>query len=245
MVYLFSDFAENDLYVGQVKAAIAKIRPTTLVVDLLHNAPQFNPVAAAVLLRALCQYIPKNSIILAVVDPGVGTTQRLPVIVQTKNHVYVGPDNGLFDFILSTEEFVEIYQITWLPESLSSSFHARDLFAPVVAFLDRGDSPQSLGKRLTVTGRRKNIPPSQKIIYIDHFGNCLTGVFANTVTKKQRIICGNSMVKYAEVFGQVKAGELFWYKNSIGLVEIAANQASAQQILKLNIDDVIEFKSLS
>ena len=240
MIFLFTDFGENDLYVGQLKATIAKVDQNILVTDLFHNAPQFKPFSSAILLSSLLKYIPSNSTVLAVVDPGVGSAQRKPVVVKTKNYVLVGPDNGLFDGI--DFEGAEIFEITWRPKTLSQSFHGRDLFAPVAALIEKGEDLQNLCKPTNLNTLEKAKCSANSIIYIDSFGNCFSGITASSLHKDKLLISGDTRIKHANVFSDVKHGELFWYENSIGLAEIAANQESASEALNLKVGDRIAIK---
>ncbi len=242
MIFLFTDFGTNDLYAGQLNAAIAKIEPSIIIIDLFHNAPQFDVFSSSILLKSLLNGIPENSIILGVVDPGVGSEQRKPIVLKTRSHIFVGPDNGLFDFVCSTDETSEVYEITWRPESLSNSFHARDLFAPIAGLIHEGESLGKLGKPFIKKPIETEEQSLNRIIYIDSFGNCFTGLNLSLLSIGQSILCENQLIAYASVFSEVAVGELFWYENSIGLIEIAANQASAQKILDLKVGNVFTIK---
>src|SRR5688572_20369536 len=137
MIFLFTDFGAADLYVGQVKAVLAAQAPRVPVIDLLHDAPAFNIKAGAHLLAALAGRIPRGSVTLAVVDPGVGGP-RGAVAVLADGRWLVGPDNGLISVTAARAARAEIFEIGWKPRTLSASFHGRDLFAPVVAMLAGG-----------------------------------------------------------------------------------------------------------
>jgi S-adenosylmethionine hydrolase len=130
VIVLFTDFGVRDPYVGQMKARLAEHAPTQLVVDLLHEVPDFNPHAGAHLLAALAFGFPSGSVFLAVVDPGVGTP-RDAVVVMTGGRWFVGPDNGLLSVAAARHADTRMWRIVWQPEGLSSTFHGRDLFAPI------------------------------------------------------------------------------------------------------------------
>jgi S-adenosylmethionine hydrolase len=233
MIFLFTDFGAAGLYVGQVKAVLQSGAPREAVIDLLHEAPAFNVKASAHLLAALAARLPAGSVTLAVVDPGVGGP-RQPVAVAADGRWFVGPDNGLISVAAARATRREVYSIGWRLRALSASFHGRDLFAPVAAMLARGGRRQAkLGKaRLSV-----NLGPGDlaEIIYVDPFGNLVTGLRAAGVGSGRRLAVGGRTVRHARVFSEVRPGEVFWYENSIGLVEIAASSASAQQALGLRI----------
>jgi S-adenosyl-L-methionine hydrolase (adenosine-forming) len=231
MIFLFTDFGAGDIYVGQVKAVLQQHAPRETVIDLLHDVPSLDVKSGAHLLAALTARLPKDSVTLAVVDPGVGSA-RQPVAVAADGRWFVGPDNGLISVAAARAKKCEVHSIGWKPESLSASFHGRDLFAPVAAMLARGDRKTAKLKKaaLAVAFGADDLG---EVIYVDHFGNLVTGLRAGNVPRDHRLTINGRVIRYARVFSGVKAGELFWYENSLGLVEVAANSASAQQVLGL------------
>ena len=233
MIFLFTDFGAADLYVGQVKAVLQSRAPRQTVIDLLHDAPAFNVKAGAHLLAALAARLPAGSVTLAVVDPGVGGP-REQVVVSADGRWFVGPDNGLISVAAARARKCAVYSIRWRPQALSASFHGRDLFAPVAAMLARGERTKA---KLRKTELRVGFGPGDlaEIIYADHFGNLVTGLRAAKTGRDRGLAIGGRTVRYARVFAEVRPGEVFWYENSLGLVEIAANSASAQQALDLRI----------
>jgi S-adenosylmethionine hydrolase len=231
MILLFTDFGTGGHYVGQVKAVLQEHAPKAPVIDLLHDAPAFDVKAGAHLLAALAARLPRGSVTLAVVDPGVGGP-REPVAVLADGRWFVGPDNGLISVAAARAKKCEVYSIGWRPKELSASFHGRDLFAPVAAMLARGDrkTPKLKKTALTVSLGADDLG---EVIYVDHFGNLVTGLRASKVPRDRGLVINGRAIRYARVFSDVKPGEVFWYENSLGLVEIAANSASAQQVLGL------------
>ena len=231
MVFLFTDFGIGGLYVGQVKAVLEEHAPKVPVIDLLHDAPAFNVNAGAHLLAALAARLPKGSVTLAVVDPGVGGS-REPVAVRADGRWFVGPDNGLISVAAARAKKCEAFSIGWRPKALSASFHGRDLFAPVAAMLARGDRkmPKLNKATLAVSLGADDLG---EVIYVDHFGNLVTGLRAGNVPHNRDLVINGRAVRYARVFSEVGQGEVFWYENSLGLVELAVNSASAQQVLGL------------
>jgi len=231
MVFLFTDFGIGGLYVGQVKAVLEEHAPKVPVIDLLHDAPAFNVNAGAHLLAALAARLPKGSVTLAVVDPGVGG-RREPVAVLADGRWFVGPDNGLISVAAARAKKCEAFSIGWRPKALSASFHGRDLFAPVAAMLARGDRkmPKLNKATLAVSLGADDLG---EVIYVDHFGNLVTGLRAGNVPHNRDLVINGRAVRYARVFSKVGQGEVFWYENSLGLVELAVNSASAQQVLGL------------
>ena len=241
MIVLFTDFGFTGPYVGQMKSVLCRLAPATPVIDLMHDAPSFDPQAAAYLLAALVSEFPGDSIFLCVVDPGVGS-RRKPVVARIHDHWFVGPDNGLFDIVARhAPDHAELkwWEITWRPERLSASFHGRDLFAPVAAMLANGEAPP--GQHLSIAGDRLCRWPSdlEKIIYIDHFGNAMTGMRAAILGIDQVVVAGDRRLRRAGTFADVPAGQAFWYENSNGLVELAVNRGRADQTLGLKIGDAV------
>ena len=236
MVFLFTDFGIADIYVGQVKAVLQEHAPKESVVDLLHEAPAFNIRASAHLLAALAQRIPAGSVTLAVVEPGVGGP-RDAVAVVADGRWYVGPDNGLISVAAARAEKVEYFSIGWRPDDLSASFHGRDVFAPVAGMIASGGRKAAKLKKKAQLAVNFGAEDLAEVIYVDHFGNLVTGLRAGAAARERALVVNGRQIPYSGVFTQVAAGEVFWYGNSLGLVEIAANSASAQQKLGSALGD--------
>jgi len=176
--------------------------------------------------------------VLAVVDPGVGGG-RDAVTVRADGRYFVGPDNGLLSVLAARAEKRTVWTIAWRPRKLARSFHGRDLFAPIVAAIARDAFP---GGRLERKPRLKvNFGPEDlaEVIYVDHFGNACTGIRADSVSRRSRLVAGGHWIEYARVFSDAEPGAVFWYENSLGLVEIAANSASAAEKLGLRVGDSV------
>ncbi|MBI4190017.1 MAG: SAM-dependent chlorinase/fluorinase [Betaproteobacteria bacterium] len=234
MIFLFTDFGAADLYVGQVKAVLHQQARDVPVIDLLHAAPAFNVRATAHLLAALAQQIPPGSVMLVVVDPGVGGA-RDAVALNADGNWFVGPDNGLLSVLANRARTRSYWRITWRPEQLSASFHGRDLFAPIVAAIARGEYPDGKAEAIAGLGVDLGATDLDEIIYIDHYGNAFTGLRAQVVPRDARIIARGERLKHARVYSDVPTGEVFWYENSLGLVELAGNACSAAMKLGLQI----------
>ena len=233
-IYLFTDFGSADLYVGQVKAVLHQYAPRAQIVDLLHEAPAFDVKASAHLLAALAGRIPVPSVTLAVVDPGVGSA-REPVIVLADGKWLVGPDNGLLSVVLARAQAAQVFPITWRPETASASFDGRDVFAPFAGMLANGDLDTAQLEQKPALDVSLAGDDLAEVIYIDHYGNAFTGLRAGIVARDARVSAGGHSISYARVFSEAAEGELFWYENSLGLVEIAANSANAAAKLGLRI----------
>jgi S-adenosylmethionine hydrolase len=234
MIVLFTDFGLEGPYTGQVKAVLHRSAPGIPVIDLFADAPAANPRAAAYLLAAYAVWFPTETVLLSVVDPGVGGA-RAPVVVESDGRWYVGPENGLFELVRRRGRAVRSWEIDWRPEALSASFHGRDLFAPVAAELARGQRPAGASRPDDV-GRIPDWPDDlAEIVYLDHYGNALTGLRASALPTSARLAVANRMLSRARTFSDVPPGEAFWYENSNGLAEIAVNGGRADTVLGLGI----------
>lgn len=239
MIALFTDFGAAGPYTGQMKAVIHRECPGAAIVDLLADAPTHDPRAAAYLLAALVPEFPEGTVFLCVVDPGVGDPARRPAAVSIDGQWFVGPDNGLFNVVAERGRAVEWWDIDWRPARLSASFHGRDLFAPLAARLARGDAVPG-----TVCPLQDRILPGwpqdlAEIVYIDHFGNAMTGLRAAKLDAMRCLELNGTAIAHARTFSAVPVGRAFWYENANGLAEIAVNQGRAQQALAVAVGDKV------
>ena len=241
LIFLFTDFGIGGPYSGQMKAVLSARAPGVPAIDLMHDAPAHNPRAAAYLLAALAPESPPDSVFLGVVDPGVGTKARRPMAVQADGRWFVGPGNGLFNVVAARAGGGSWWEITWTPErEPSASFHGRDLFAPVAAMLARGEVPP--GDPVAPPVPSDAWPDDlHEVIYIDRFGNAMTGVRASSAIKFEKLSVNRHALRRARTFGDVPEGKGFWYANSSGLVEIAVNRGRARDALGLEIGTAVTF----
>ena len=240
MIVLFTDFGAGGPYTGQMTSVLLRhLPPERAVLNLLADAPSCNPKAAAYLLASCVGTFPPGTVFLCVVDPGVGGPRRA-CIVQADEHWFVGPDNGLFEFVIRRAvASPRCWNITWKPERMSSSFHGRDLFAPVAASLACGKMPQSQEfhfKDRCAAGWPEDLA---EVIYIDGFGNAVTGLRASAVAPQSTLNLGGYTLAGATTFVDVPPGRAFWYENSSGLIEIAVNRGRAADHFFLNIGSPI------
>ncbi|MBK8175170.1 MAG: SAM-dependent chlorinase/fluorinase [Rhodospirillales bacterium] len=233
MIVLVTDFGLDGPYTGQVRAVLADKAPGIGVIDLFADAPPFDPQAAAYLIAAYADGFPSGSVFLCVIDPGVGSERR-PCCVLAGHRWFIGPDNGLFDVVVRrAHPHVAAWRIDGRSERASATFHGRDVFAPVAASLARGGplpgppiSPQSL--------RRFDWPDDlARIVYVDGYGNAISGMRASMVDGDARITVGGLRLGRARCFADVSPGEAFWYENANGLLEIAVNCGRAADDLGL------------
>jgi S-adenosylmethionine hydrolase len=231
MIHIFTDYGLEGPYAGQMRAVLARAAPGVPVVDLMHDAPARDPRRAAYLLAALATGLGEGCVCLAVVDPGVGG-ERPPVIVSAGGRRFVGPGNGLFEIVQRRAARAKSWIIDWRPEALSASFHGRDLFAPVAAMLARDEWPacSPLAEDWRDDPRRPGArwpDDLAEAIYIDGFGNVMTGLRAAGLGERATVEVGGKLFSRAWTFGDVAESQGFWYENSLGLVEIAVNGGNA------------------
>jgi S-adenosylmethionine hydrolase len=239
MIVLFTDFGLHGPYTGQMKAVLNQTAPGVPVIDLFADAPVGNPKASAYLLAVYATWFPPGTVFLCVVDPGVGGA-RPAIILEADDRWYVGPGNGLFQLVQRRAAKARSWDIEWKPERLSASFHGRDLFAPVAAMLARGAPPPGLlGKE--VAGHRTEWPDDLcEIVYVDYFGNAMTGLRAAILPRNARLATVGRVLERAVTFSDRPPGTAFWYENSNGLAEIAVNQGRADRDLGLAIGTPVE-----
>jgi S-adenosyl-L-methionine hydrolase (adenosine-forming) len=239
MIALFTDFGLHGPYTGQMKAVLHQMASGIPVIDLFADAPVGNPKASAYLLAAYSPWFPVKTVFLCVVDPGVGGT-RPSAVLQADDRWYVGPDNGLFELIQRRAEVSRSWDIDWKPERLSASFHGRDLFAPVASMLARGEPPPGRPREYGAD-RRPDWPDDLcEVVYVDHFGNAMTGVRAATLAPNAMLAAAGRTLSRARTFSDLPPGAAFWYENSNGLAEIAVNQGRADRELGLSIGTKVE-----
>ena len=241
MLALFTDFGLQGPYVGLLKLALANYAPQQPVIDLFHDVPPYDAQGAAYLLAAYVGEFSEKTVFLGVVDPGVGG-KRAPLMLQADKRWFLGPDNGLLNQVATRAQQVQAWHITWQPKRLSASFHGRDLFAPVAAILaTKTASPDTLGIRMPFPFQ--SWPDDlARIVYIDRYGNAMTGIRASSVGINAVIHIAGQRLMRARTFAEVAPGQSFWYENSSGLVELAVNQGSAAAQLGLKPGDCLQIE---
>ena len=238
MIVLFTDFGLAGPYTGQVAAVLLREAPGVPIVQLFADAPAGQPKPAAYLLAAYAVWFPAGTVLLCIVDPGVGSDRR-PLVVEADGRLYVGPDNGLFELALRRAASPRSWEITWRPPVLSASFHGRDLFAPAAARLARGEAPGSIARE-AAPARFSDWPDDlAEIVYIDHYGNAMTGIRGEFLPTSARLAWAGRGIAHAETFSGALPGEAFWYVNSNGLIEIAVNRGRADRALGLSVGSAV------
>ena len=232
-----TDFGLSDNYVGIVKGIITGLNNRAKLIDNTHDVPSFNIKSGCYSLETSYRYYPRGTIHLAVIDPGVGTKRRA-ILIETKDYYFIGPDNGLFSFLQKKDikKIISLKNRKYFLKEVSTSFHARDIFAPVAGFLSLGISPDEFGSKITEIERLKlnRIRRTKRgltgdIIHIDSFGNIGTSFRLNNLPDNPFVVYlgENKVGRLRKTFGSVKIGTPVAYINSFGYLEIAVNSGSA------------------
>jgi hypothetical protein len=248
-VFLLTDFGLEDTYVGQMKAVLVARAPGCLPLDLTHGIPAHDVAAGRRALADALPHIPGGAVILAVVDPGVGTTRR-PLVVRVGEIVAIGPDNGLLSPLLSREgavvRAIDPDQVG--AGSLSSTFHGRDLFAPAAAMVAAGAPVEALGPPLAdpLVTAPDPLPDRTgdgwcgQVLSVDHFGNLITNLAPHHVGGARRVeIRGGRTIGIVETYGDVASGDLAALIGSNGKLELARHGGSAAQLTGMAVGDPI------
>lgn len=261
---LLTDFGLHDSYVGVMKGVIAQIDPSLTVIDLTHQIPPQNIALASFSLMVAFPYFPEGTVHVAVVDPGVGSTRRAIAVAVGENSqqpagILVGPDNGLFSGVLSQNSVIMVVELSnsqyWRTSELSSTFHGRDLFAPVGAHLARGVSLNELGKEISPESLVKlRLPPVSTerssdytvkfkgiIQAVDHFGNLITNISGDLAFGREwNVLVNHQMIPGGNTYSDRPSGEPLALVGSHGWVEIAVSHGNAQSLLQLDWGDEVE-----
>jgi S-adenosylmethionine hydrolase len=254
IITLLTDFGTQDYFVAAMKGVILSLNPAVQIVDITHEVPPQDIEAAAFNLLACYRDFPSGTIHVAVVDPGVGSSRRA-IVIECANQLFVGPDNGLFSWICEREGKHKARHVTneaFLREHVSTTFHGRDVFAPIAAHLSHGTAPDELGALVLNMVSLDGLDPKVtndgvegRIIHIDRFGNCITNLTADhfggrlgagaSLNVNQQRVTG-----FREFFSQTKPRsdeKIFMILGSAGFIEIAAQNASAASLLNVRRGD--------
>ena len=232
-VALLTDFGVGSPYAGQMQIALREqyLNRFTPIIELISDLPQFRPDLAAYLIPALvCNYA-SSWVFLCVVDPGVGSDRRV-LVLKADNQWFIGPDNGLLSIRAKRAKTTQWWSVS-VPDECSASFHGRDIFVPVAAQIIAEEQPaaEQISDQAIIGLDWSD--DSSKIIYCDNYGNLMTGLRAERLSPGHEFTLGQHCLKQARTFSDRPPGALFWYQNSLGLVEFSANSARADRLLEL------------
>lgn len=257
LIALLTDFGASDGYPGVMKGVILGIAPATPLVDLTHEIAPQDIRAGAWVLQTAWRYFPEGSVFLCVVDPGVGSARR-PIALMAGERVFVGPDNGLFSYILAEDanaRAVTIANPRHFAARPSDTFHGRDIFAPAAAWLAAGIAFEELGPALAAESLvRLDLPQPTWLgdtliahcTHIDHFGNILSNIgdaLAQAILNNPEVrvtIAGHSITAHARTFAEGPEADVFLYLDSSGYLALARRNGSAQVALALPTASIYE-----
>lgn len=249
IITLTTDFGLNDHFVGTIKGVILAISPEIEIVDISHSVQAFDVLDGALTIAQSYSYFPSGTVHLVVVDPGVGTARR-PILVSSDRHHFVAPDNGVLSMVYAREERLHIRHVTaehYSLQPISNTFHARDIFAPVAAWLAKGVDSEKFGEEITDFVRFN--PPKPKsvngntlrgvILKVDRFGNLVTNItpqdapmlFGSDPAPFKMVVGQQEITEILPNYSEGAPGAVFGILGSMGYLEIAANRGSAAKIV--------------
>lgn len=248
MITLTTDFGLTEHYVGAMKGVIYSIHPSVQLVDITNAVQSFDVLDGALAIAQAYSYFPKDTVHVVVVDPGVGGARR-PIIATVGQYFFVAPDNGVLSLVYEREERVMVRHITsdhYFHQPVSNTFHGRDIFAPVAAYLSKGVDTSKFGDEITDYVRF--LAPKPKavsantwkgiVLKTDKFGNLITNIMPKDIpqvfdgsSSAFKITVGKAEVtKLLSNYAQGAQGELFAILGSTGFLEISANKAAASRL---------------
>ncbi len=249
IITLTTDFGLNDHFVGTIKGAILSIAPEAEIVDICHSVQAFDILDGALTLAQAYPYFPARTVHLVVVDPGVGSARRA-ILASSERQNFVAPDNGVLSLMYAREERLSVRHITadhYFLQPISNTFHGRDIFAPVAAYLAKGVDHEKFGEEITDfvrfnAPRPKVIDPKTirgVVLKVDRFGNLVTNITPQDLSllfqpdpPAFKIVVGKSEVKSMKMnYAEGTPGEVFGILGSMGYLEIAANRGAAAQLV--------------
>ena len=247
IITLTTDYGTSDHLVGVMKGVMLSINPEVNIIDITHNVISHDILDGALTIGQAYKYFPPKTIHVVVVDPGVGT-QRRPVLVASDQHYFIAPDNGVLSSVYDQTEALYVWNIIsehYFRQPVSKTFHGRDIFAPVAAWLSKSWQTSAFGEQITDFARFAIPKPKAAgnsikgiVLRVDQFGNLITNFTAQDVPAlsspngKLTIRAGNAVVtKIVPTFAQGTAGEAVGIIGSSGYLEISVNKASAAKAL--------------
>jgi S-adenosylmethionine hydrolase len=265
IITITTDYGLRDPYVGILKGVIHSIAPSAYIIDLVHNIDPFDIAGGAYIIASSYKEFPEGTVHMVVVDPGVGSSRR-PIAIVTKRYYFVGPDNGVLTPAAESdgvEAAINLDRPEYYRKPVSHTFHGRDIFAPIAAYLAVGRDPIELGTPIDpgdlvrppieFTCSREKGRVRTRIIHIDRFGNVVAGCSHEDFEKDAGIQIGSSVIirarsgesyraTYRESFSLVKPGEIVVYRGSLGYIEIGIYMGSLQRSAGLRRGDELSIE---
>lgn len=242
-VTLLTDFGTADGYAGAMKGVVAAIAPNAWIEDMAHDIAPGDLAAAAWALQGYAFLFPPDTVHVVVVDPGVGTS-RLPIAARVRDRFFVLPDNGILDAVTGEadpEAVVRLENLPQGPQSHSTTFHGRDIFAPAAGHLASGGGLRSLGSPVATLVRLDVARPLRtadgargQVRHVDRFGNLISDIPAAWAEGGEVFLAGESIGPLLATYGAVQPQELLALIGSRQTVEIAVRNGSAAERLGAN-----------
>ncbi len=249
IITLTTDYGTNDHLVGTMKGVILKINPDVTIVDITHNVTPYDLLDGAMAIGSAYSYFPPKTVHVVVVDPGVGTERR-PLLVSAQNQYFIAPDNGVLSMVFEREDNIVVRHANvehYYLSPVSKTFHGRDIFAPVAAWLTKGWQTASMGDE--IADYKKFSMPRPKaadggmkgvVLRVDAFGNLITNFRLEHLAENaqengnfQMQLGSHTVSKLVDTFARGGAGEPIAYIGSGGFIEIGINKGSAARSLAL------------
>ncbi len=249
-IALLTDFGLDDGFIGAVKGVIKTVNPDVDIIDISHGVTPFDILEGSIILKAVYSYFPEGTIFMSVVDPGVGT-ERKPIIVKTEKYIFVAPDNGLLTLALKNQKIERIIHITngkYMLKRETETFHGRDIFAPVSAYLSKGEALENFGVELE-SYKKIDFPEAYvengyvvgQIIKFDRFGNGITNL--EVIPNFEEILFRDfSIGKICRTFLEGDRDKPNIIKGSFGFYEIFLPERNAKVVLRLKIGEKVRIK---
>jgi S-adenosyl-L-methionine hydrolase (adenosine-forming) len=254
VITLTSDFGLHDNYVGTMKGVMLRIHPEVRLIDVTHQITAQDILEASLVLDNGYRYFPVGTVHLVVVDPGVGSGRR-PILVAGSEHFFVGPDNGTFTAIIDGDPGARVFELRdrrYMLPAISDTFHGRDLFAPVAAFLARGVAPEEFGPLVT-DPRRLTLPVPRiwgdqirgEVVHIDSFGNVVSNIsradFERAVgeSRFRVLINGKVIDRIHRTYSDQERGKALALFGSSDLLEIAVAEGRAERRIGAGKGDTV------
>ncbi len=244
LITLVTDFGDSQGYAGVMKGVMSCINPKAQFIDIAHDVPAHDVFHGAFVLGTAHGFFPGGAVHLAVIDPGVGSVRR-PIAVSAGGYFFVGPDNGIFTFALTENEFEarEIVEEKYTLGGVRTTFDGRDVFAPVASYLSLGVAISEFGPRID-DPVMLSIPEPQSrdgsleghVLHVDRFGNIITDIRMDRyhdalVSGSVSVTVGLSTVKKVlEAYSDGPPGEPFCIWGSHGYLEVAVNGGRASDL---------------
>jgi S-adenosyl-L-methionine hydrolase (adenosine-forming) len=248
IITLTTDFGSNDHFVGVMKGVILEIVPEAQIVDICHSVQAFDVLDGALTISQAYSYFPTRTVHVVVVDPGVGTARR-PILASSDKYHFVAPDNGVLSLVYAREPRIHVRHVTsehYFLQPVSNTFHARDIFAPVAAYLAKEVDSLKFGEEVEEYVRFSAPKPKAVdenrlrgvVLKVDRFGNLITNITPQDVpmlfgaeAKAFKIVVGNrEITEMRTAYAEGTPGEVFGILGSMGFLEIAANRGAAAQL---------------